>query len=624
MMLDAAMEYVLAGFRVFPVKQNKAPYIKGGVNSASDDPAQVRAWWAQWPNANIGIATGNASRGLIVIDLDVDPEKGIDGRESLHAWEAQHGALPATLCSITGRGGNHLLYYSMQRVRNRAGVLPGVDVRGDGGYIVAPPSVHANGQRYQWCEDCSIRELLDGIAQADQLVMQLIAFDQRAQDPEYVSNGVQYDQVIPSGQRTDTLVSFIGTLRKCSTPENVIAGSVRLMNATHCQPPLSEKELQKEVLPAIERLKPGDPEHSIMNVKPLPGKKGNGSQIPPTTLITMTQVQEEEQEWLVPGFIPKGDISCIAGDGGVGKTAIWCSIASSISAGKPCFFEEDDSQYTGFERKPQKVMFFSSEDDPRYSLKKRLRLCGANMDNIATIPISDERFARVKFNDPFLEELIKDHRPALMIFDPLQSFIPSNVNMGYRNAMREMMNPLVGYGEKYGVSFLIMMHTNKRENASGRNRVSDSSDIWDIARCFFTVGKTGEGGIRYMSHEKMNNAPEQNTVLFTIEDGVPKFKGMTTKKDRDFVNRKSYERAGKGAKEEAEEMVLDYLKDGEKEASDLDSYASALSISARTLQRAKADLKKRGLIGYRNTGQGESKKHYVYLVQEDAKKEASS
>ena len=123
----------IIALRVFPVKQNKAPYIKGGVNSASDDPAQVRAWWAQWPNANIGIATGNASRGLIVIDLDVDPEKGIDGRESLRAWEAQHGALPATLCSITGRGGNHLLYYSMQRVRNRAGVLPGVDVRLDKG-----------------------------------------------------------------------------------------------------------------------------------------------------------------------------------------------------------------------------------------------------------------------------------------------------------------------------------------------------------------------------------------------------------------------------------------------------------------------------------------------------------
>lgn len=121
-----------------------------------------------------------------------------------------------------------------------------------------------------------------------------------------------------------------------------------------------------------------------------------------------------------------------------------------------------------------------------------------------------------------------------------------------------------------------------------------------------------------MSHEKINNASEQSTVLFTIEDGVPKFKGMTPKKDYDFTTRKSYERAGKSAKEEAEEMVLDYLKDGEKEASDLNEYASALSISKESLKRAKAELRKKGLIGYRNTGQGESKKHYVYLIQEDA------
>lgn len=611
MMIDAALEYARAGFQVFPVRQSKAPYIEGGLKNASSDPEQIRAWWTKWPYANIGIATGNASHGLVVIDLDVDKEKGVDGRESLRSWEAQHGVLPATLCSITGRGGNHLLYYSMQRVRNRTGVLPGVDVRGDGGYIVAPPSIHANGQRYQWCENCSIRDLLDGIAQADQLVMQLIAFDQRIQDPEYVSNGVQYDQVIPSGQRTEKLVSFIGMLRERSTPEDVIAGSVRLMNAKCCQPPLSEKELQREVLPAIKNLQQGDPERSIIKTSSAPS-------MPNTMVLSMDQVQEMNMEWLIYGFIPKGAITIIAGPGGVGKTGIWCDIVASISAGKTCFFEEDDSAYTGIERKPQKVMFFSSEDDPRYSLKKRLRLCGAIMENIVTIPISDERFKRVKFNDPFLEELIKANDPALVVFDPLQSYIPPEVNMGYRNAMREILNPLIGYGEKYGVTTMIMMHTNKRENAFGRNKLADSSDIWDISRNVFVVGKTGEKDIRYMSHEKINNASEQSTVLFTIEDGVPKFKGMTPKKDYDFTTRKSYERAGKSAKEEAEEMVLDYLKDGEKEASDLNEYASALSISKETLKRAKAELRKKGLIGYRNTGQGESKKHYVYLIQEDA------
>ncbi len=611
MMIDAALEYARAGFQVFPVRQSKAPYIEGGLKNASSDPEQIRAWWTKWPYANIGIATGNASHGLVVIDLDVDKEKGVDGRESLRSWEAQHGVLPATLCSITGRGGNHLLYYSMQRVRNRTGVLPGVDVRGDGGYIVAPPSIHANGQQYRWSDNKNITNLLDKIAPADQLVMQLITFDQRGQDPEYVSNGVQYDQVIPSGQRTEMLVSFIGMLRERSTPEDVIAGSVRLMNAKCCQPPLSEKELQREVLPAIRNLQQGDPERSII-------KPSSAPSMPNTMVLSMDQVQEMNMEWLIYGFIPKGAITIIAGPGGVGKTGIWCDIVASISAGKPCFFEENDSAYSSIERKPHKVMFFSSEDDPRYSLKKRLRLCGAIMENIVTIPISDERFKRVKFNDPFLEELIKANDPALVVFDPLQSYIPPEVNMGYRNAMREILNPLIGYGEKYGVTTMIMMHTNKRENAFGRNKLADSSDIWDISRNVFVVGKTGEKDIRYMSHEKINNSSEQSTVLFTIEDGVPKFKGMTPKKDYDFTTRKSYERAGKSAKEEAEEMVLDYLKDGEKEASDLDSYASALSISPRTLQRAKAELKKKGLIGYRQEGNNDNKKRYVYLVQEDA------
>lgn len=611
MMIDAALEYARAGFQVFPVKQSKAPYIEGGLKNASSDPEQIRAWWTKWPHANIGIATGYASHGLVVIDLDVDKEKGVDGRESLRSWEAQHGVLPVTLCSITGRGGNHLLYYSMQRVRNRTGVLPGVDVRGDGGYIVAPPSIHANGQQYIWSDNKNITDLLGKIAPADQLVMQLITFDQRGQDPEYVSNGVQYDQVIPSGQRTEKLVSFIGMLRERSTPEDVIAGSVRLMNAKCCQPPLSEKELQREVLPAIRNLQQGDPERSII-------KPSSAPSMPNTMVLSMDQVQEMNMEWLIYGFIPKGAITIIAGPGGVGKTGIWCDIVASISAGKPCFFEENDSAYSSIERKPYKVMFFSSEDDPRYSLKKRLRLCGAIMENIVTIPISDERFKRVKFNDPFLEELIKANDPALVVFDPLQSYIPPEVNMGYRNAMREILNPLIGYGEKYGVTTMIMMHTNKRENAFGRNKLADSSDIWDISRNVFVVGKTGEKDIRYMSHEKINNASEQSTVLFTIEDGVPKFKGMTPKKDYDFTTRKSYERAGKSAKEEAEEMVLDYLKDGEKEASDLDSYASALSISPRTLQRAKAELKKKGLIGYRQEGNNDNKKRYVYLVQEDA------
>src|SRR5262249_15398402 len=105
--------------------------------------------WTQWPEANIGIATGAIS-GLVV--LDVDPRHG--GDESLEQWKTRYGHdFLTTVTSCTGGGGWHLFYthpgQSMQ-IKNKVGLAPGLDIRGDGGYIVAPPSLHASGQRYAW------------------------------------------------------------------------------------------------------------------------------------------------------------------------------------------------------------------------------------------------------------------------------------------------------------------------------------------------------------------------------------------------------------------------------------------------------------------------------------------
>jgi hypothetical protein len=124
------------------------------VHDATADAVLIREWWRRWPTANIGIATG-APSGLVVVDVDLP--KG--GRESLRAMKDSGRRLPSTLTACTGGGGLHLFYAGPQlaRVPNAVGRLPGggerlpgIDVRGDGGYVVAPPSVHASGTRYRW------------------------------------------------------------------------------------------------------------------------------------------------------------------------------------------------------------------------------------------------------------------------------------------------------------------------------------------------------------------------------------------------------------------------------------------------------------------------------------------
>lgn len=599
-MKNWALKYASMGLAVFPLKaHDKVPLTKNGCKDASTDPSIIEGWWNKYPNANIGITTGRKSNGLFAIDLDVDEEKGINGYTVLSDWEKANGPLPETAQSITGRGGYHLLYRDCTNIKNAVGIYDGVDIRGEGGYIVAPPSVHPNGNEYVWEHD--LEEFL--IADANDAVFNFILPPRKQEKEQFNGSGD-----ILQGSRTSSLIKAIASMKGKSFPNSAIEAAIREMNATQCNPPLTDKELEREVLPAIHNLKNGDPKYSVM--------KNDMSKAHSTELISMNDIPEEEMEWLIPDFIPKGVINLLAGDGGVGKTTTWCNVLASVSSGRPCFFEEN-SLFGEIEREPKKVIFFSSEDDPRYSLKKRLRLNGANMENVLTVPISDERFKDIKFNSEFLEKLIIEHEPALIVFDPLQSFIPSDVNMGYRNNMRAMLNPMIGYGEKYGVTTLIMVHTNKRENAHGRNRISDSSDIWDIARNVFILGRTEEENVRYMSHEKINNAKEQDTTLFTIEDGIPVFKETTTKKDRDYMSAKSYQRKDKGAKDEAEEAILEYLQDGEKETADLDAYLKSLSIGITSLKKAKTELRKKGLINYRSIGKGKDKKFFTYLVLEE-------
>jgi hypothetical protein len=144
-LLKAALAFAQMGFAVFPSEpRGKTPLVKHGFKAATRDETQIRAWWSRWPDANIGIATGAASR-LLVVDID-----NLDGAKRLGELAAQFGKLTLTPRVNTGNG--HHLHYRLPADSGRvpSSAENGLDIRADGGYVIAPPSVHASGRRYEW------------------------------------------------------------------------------------------------------------------------------------------------------------------------------------------------------------------------------------------------------------------------------------------------------------------------------------------------------------------------------------------------------------------------------------------------------------------------------------------
>ena len=153
-MLHAAASLSLFGVPIFPVKPDKSPHIKSWQQKATTDQAIFEKWWKKWPEANIAMPTG-APSGLVAVDVDV--KNGVNGYESLSAIEEMFGK-QGTRRITTPSGGAHLIYKCSQTVKNRVGILDGIDIRGEGGNIVAKGSV-INGSAYTVTHDVPPEEM---------------------------------------------------------------------------------------------------------------------------------------------------------------------------------------------------------------------------------------------------------------------------------------------------------------------------------------------------------------------------------------------------------------------------------------------------------------------------------
>lgn len=311
---------------------------------------------------------------------------------------------------------------------------------------------------------------------------------------------------------------------------------------------------------------------------------------------------EEEAKWLVPGWIPEGQISVIAADGDIGKTTLWCHVIAALSNGTTCILDPP-----GHTRNPMRITFLTTEDSVRKKLRKKLRLAGANMNNIITPDFAGDRdglLRKVKFGSPEMEKVLRSLRPALCIFDPVQGFTPPKVNMGSRNEMRDCMAPLIAIGEEINTTAIIVCHTNKRKGAYGRDRIADSADIWDIARSVMMAGFTEEQGVRYLSNEKNNYAPLQETILFTIDSNEQIHAvGTSWKRDREYIIGTEQAKAAP-MREDCKAFIMKELHEagGAMPTATLEAKAKTAGYSFTAVKRAKGELKAEGAVKYFQTG----------------------
>jgi hypothetical protein len=264
-MLAAALDYVTKGWAIFPVhtatagrcscgnracgSPGKHPRTPNGVKAATKDTEQIRTWWSPggWPTANIGLVAGEIS-GFFV--LDVDPRHG--GDEALRELERKHGELPHTVRSLTGGGGEHILFAHVPGLRSRAGkVSSGLDIKTDGGYIVAPASMHASGRRYVWNVDHHPDDV--PFAEAPEW---LIALAQKPAttgngDNSTVAPGEQWIKALAhdctEGRRNDTLARLTGHLLRRHIDPYVALEIAHLWNRGRCHPALDDAEVTRTV-----------------------------------------------------------------------------------------------------------------------------------------------------------------------------------------------------------------------------------------------------------------------------------------------------------------------------------------------------------------------------------------
>ena len=317
----------------------------------------------------------------------------------------------------------------------------------------------------------------------------------------------------------------------------------------------------------------------------------------------MSEIKVKPIEWVIPGVVPRGELTLLGGDGGVGKGLYLAQMIAYVTAGETSGFFPDRPTNTGT------VIIFSGEDQMDAVWKPRLEAAGADSEKVRAIDPGTywaETGEMPYLDNPTTLNRIIAVRPALVIFDPIQQFLSPMANMNSRTKMREATTLLRTKARQHGFAVMLVMHTNKGTSASGRKRLSGSTDLWDGARSEVLVGRTRNEGKVNVSREMSSNACPAETALFTIEEvkagaistAKAVFDSNTDRKDSDFVNETLIQSTGKDRS--VQEMIVSILgraPTGRMASDELQkAVMEQVQCSKSTYDKARSSLAKTKLI----------------------------
>lgn len=462
---EAALNYARQGWRIFQIQSvnpdgsctcgkacgrtGKHPVpdtAPNGLLSATDDPELITAWWTKHPRANIGGATGALS-GCVV--LDIDPGKG--GDETLTAWEMVHGPLPETVMSLTGGGGRHYVFkHPGVEINNRSkflGTVPGqetgVDFRGDGGYVVLPPSLHQSGHHYLW----ELSSLPEEVPLAD-LPEDLLKEVQREVGPTPTSKGGEGEPVIEGG-RNDFLFKAGCDFRRWGlNPEQIYLNLVKL-NEERCQPPLGDLEVRRAAKSAggytpREFKADGTAKKNLGDLARLTRPDAYSR----TSLTDLMNEPQPEFAFLVEGLLLIGGTSLWVAKPGVGKSTLMRTLVRAVAGGRESFLSRGAQHGS--------VWYFAMEER-RDQVAKHFAQMGVS-DMLHDVQIifgqAPEDALEVAYHD------LQEDPPALVVFDPILSIARVNDLNNYI-LVREVMSKVAAIANDLHCHIACIHHAGK-------------------------------------------------------------------------------------------------------------------------------------------------------------------